>query len=93
MNAANARFPFADLEARLGESPTRVIAAQLGVTARTVWRWRRTGLTDRQADRAAIAAGWHPGAIWDTWWTTNPTTTDLLDPPAEPTTAATGATR
>lgn len=47
-----------------------VIAARLGVSTRTVWRWRASGLTAHQADRAAIAAGWHPGSIWDTWWST-----------------------
>ena len=65
---ASIRFPFADLEALLGECPTRVIAARLGVSTRTVWRWRAGGLTVDQADRAAIAAGWHPGTVWDTWW-------------------------
>lgn len=92
MSAAGVRFPFADLEARLSESPTRVIAAQLGVTPRTVWRWRTAGLTAHQADRAAIAAGWHPGAIWDTWWTTTPHANDRPQPSTEPATT-TGATR
>ena len=66
--SAGIRFPFSDLEARLGHCATKVIAARLGVSTRTVWRWRAAGLTADQADRAAIAAGWHPGSIWDTWW-------------------------
>ena len=64
------RFPLSDLEARLGHCATQVIAARLGVSTRTVWRWRASGLTADQADRAAIAAGWHPVSIWDTWWST-----------------------
>ena len=64
------RFPFRDLEARLGDGATQVIADRLGVSTRTVWRWRTSGLTTEQADRAAVAAGWHPGTIWDTWWST-----------------------
>lgn len=67
---AAARFSIADLEAHLGPASTSAIARSLGVTTRTVWRWRSTGLTELQADRAAIAAGLHPGNVWDTWWAT-----------------------
>ena len=51
------RFPFRDLEARLGDGATQVIADRLAVSTRTVWRWRTSGLTTEQADRAAVAAG------------------------------------
>ncbi len=65
---ATTRFSIADLEAHLGPESTAMIARSLGVSTRTVWRWRSTGLTELQADRAAIAAGLHPGTVWDTWW-------------------------
>jgi len=67
---ATTKFSMADLEAHLDPGPTASIGRSLGVTARTVWRWRSTGLTELQADRAAIAAGLHPGTVWDTWWAT-----------------------
>ena len=67
---ATTRFSIADLEAHLGPASTATIARSLGVTTRTVWRWRSAGLTELQADRAAIAAGLHPGTVWDTWWAT-----------------------
>ena len=68
--SAETRFPLADLEAHLGQGSTTTVAQRLGVTTRTVWRWRSAGLTELQADRAAIAAGLHPGTVWDTWWDT-----------------------
>ena len=62
------RFDFAELEAHLEPTPTRVLAERLGVSARTVWRWRASGLNPTQADRAAIALGLHPGSVWASWW-------------------------
>jgi hypothetical protein len=43
------------------------LAAHLGVTRRTVQRWARRGLTDDQADRAAVALGTVPGCVWPSW--------------------------
>ena len=44
------------------------LAAAVGVEIRTMWRWRSAGyLTELQADRAAIALGVHPTAIWPDW--------------------------
>lgn len=62
------RFPLADLEAHLNPTSTAALAQRLGVSARTVWRWRASGLNPTQADRAAIAAGLHPANIWPNWW-------------------------
>ncbi len=64
------RFAFDAIEAHLGPASTATIAMRLGVSARTVWRWRASGLTELQADRVAVAAGLHPGSVWDTWWST-----------------------
>ena len=61
------RFPIARLEARLGDAHAADVAAVLRVSARTVFRYRKHGLNDRQADRAAIAAGYHPAEIWPEW--------------------------
>ena len=43
------------------------IAERLGVTARSIHRWRQTGLDENMADRLAIAAGLHPELVWDDW--------------------------
>ncbi|MEZ5278989.1 MAG: helix-turn-helix domain-containing protein [Acidimicrobiales bacterium] len=64
----NGRFDFTELEAHLDQAPTRVLAERLGVSARTVWRWRATGLNPIQADHAAIKLGLHPGSVWASWW-------------------------
>lgn len=61
------RWPWAPLGAVLGGS-VRTQAALLGVHDRQVSRWRSYGLSDDQADRFAIAAGWHPREVWGTAW-------------------------
>jgi hypothetical protein len=44
------------------------LADRLGMSLSTMKRRHRNGLTEREADRAAVAAGVHPSAIWPTWW-------------------------
>jgi len=61
------RWPLAPLLDAAGHPPITVLASRVGVAARTVWRWRHNGLTDQQADRAAIALGYHPLNIWTDW--------------------------
>lgn len=34
-------------------------------------RWRREGLTERAADRVAVAIGEHPALIWPDWYETS----------------------
>lgn len=52
-------------------------ARVLGVTRWTILKWRKHGLTARQADRAAIAAGYHPLLVWRKAWTCAEIGTDL----------------
>lgn len=43
------------------------VAELVGVSARTVHRWKRDGLSARQADRLAVALGFHPLHLWPEW--------------------------
>lgn len=67
------RYPFAPLR-RLAEldglASDAAIARRLGALCHsTVARADRNGLSDRQADRWAIALGFHPAEVWgDAWW-------------------------
>jgi len=62
-------FPLAPLEAAAGHLSARALALQLGVTRRTVNRWRRAGRVPAgQADTAAVRLGHHPAEIWPTEW-------------------------
>lgn len=44
----------------------------LGIHPRQLHRWLHYGLTERQADTLAIAAGLHPSLVWPDWWTHAP---------------------
>jgi hypothetical protein len=44
------------------------LAAAVGVSRRTIIRWRKDGLTVWAADRAAAALAVHPYEIWDGWF-------------------------
>lgn len=61
------RWPLEPVLELTGHPPALVLAARVGVSARTVHRWRHNGLTDQQADHAAIALGRHPATIWPDW--------------------------
>jgi hypothetical protein len=61
------RWPLGPLLDAAGHPTANDLAAWIGVSARTVWRWHHQGLTDTQADRAAIALGWHPANVWTDW--------------------------
>lgn len=76
-----ARLPFAPLEEllrrrlvdeRVGNqvvgASVRVQALALAVNARQVHRWRHQGVTWAQADELAVRAGYHPGDVWEEWW-------------------------
>ena len=62
------RFPIAELESCLGGTSAREMAGLLKVSSRTVVRYRRRGLSVVQADRAAVAVGFHPAEVWPNWW-------------------------
>jgi hypothetical protein len=42
-------------------------AERVGVSLRTVARWRKDGVPLTWADRAACSYGVHPSSIWDEW--------------------------
>jgi len=58
------RFPLTPLVAAAGSDSIADLARAVGVTTRTVSRWRASGLTVHAADRAAIAIGTHPAMVW-----------------------------
>ena len=62
------RFPIAELESCLRATSAREMAGLLKVSSRTVVRYRRRGLSVVQADRAAVAVGFHPAEVWPNWW-------------------------
>ena len=70
------RWPVEPLHALIGPPPPRRtrqgppaarhvwLASQVGVSASTAQKWETSGLTDRQADNAAVALGRHPAELW-----------------------------
>ena len=59
--AVSGRFALDPLVARSGFA---AIAASGGVTRRTLYRWRHSGLTLEQTDELAIRCGLHPSEVW-----------------------------
>lgn len=61
--------PF-DLQALLKAAGATMLglAAATGQHARTLHRWAHMGLTVDQADRLAVAVGFHPAEVWPAWW-------------------------
>ena len=62
------RFPYAPLEAAAGYPSSKQLAARCQVSSRTIFRWKKNGLTWTQADDAATRLGAHPAIIWSHWW-------------------------
>lgn len=62
-------YPFADLlrAARIDGLADEAIAELLGTSKRTVTRWHMTGIPIDASERAAIALGEVPEAVWLTW--------------------------
>lgn len=44
------------------------LANTIGVATNYISRWRRDGLDTLQADRVAIALGYHPANLWPSWF-------------------------
>lgn len=62
------RFPVEPLLER-ADCPNLVqLAHRLGVHRQQVAQYRSRGLSERQADRVAIALGFHPIEIWPDYW-------------------------
>lgn len=45
------------------------LADRLGISSRWARDLHARGLTERQADRFAVAIGHHPASVWPDWWT------------------------
>lgn len=60
------RYDLDTLKARVHLTDEQ-LAAQVGITERHLRRLRDTGLSNLQADRYAVACGWHPASIWAGW--------------------------
>jgi hypothetical protein len=43
------------------------LALRLRINRQQIFRARRAGLTIAQADRWAVAAGYHPAVVWPEW--------------------------
>jgi hypothetical protein len=69
VSGAGRTLPSAPVLERLGDTDDETSARQLGVSSRTIVRWRggqRMRITT--ADRAAVALGYHPAQLWPEWW-------------------------
>lgn len=63
------RLPFADLEAMVDTRHLPGTVAQvLGISGTTANRYRREGLSVKQADKLACRAGLHPANVWPEQW-------------------------
>lgn len=62
------RLPWAPLVPHLPASPADAIQV-LGITFRSLHRYRTEGIPARQADRLAVAAGTHSLNVWGLAWT------------------------
>lgn len=62
------RYPLGPLRALMGSPNLCQVARLTGFHRRQVARWLNDGLTEHQADAAAVAAGFHPASVWPEWW-------------------------
>ena len=69
MTTTSGNYDVRSLYQAAGASNGIRLAAQIGVSYRTLMRWAHTGVPEYSADRAAIALGLHPASIWPAhWW-------------------------
>lgn len=52
----------------VGPGVAEQVARLLNISTRTVHRLRHTGMSPWTADRLALAAGYHPFAVWGDRW-------------------------
>ena len=62
------RWPLQPLFEAAGTSEYTELAYLTGFRTRTIHRWAAAGISDNNADRAAIALGLHPYTIWPEWF-------------------------
>lgn len=62
------RFELAPLQHALGHPTHATLAELVGVKRATVAQWTQRGLNAHQADRIAVAVGFHPAEVWTDWW-------------------------
>lgn len=60
------RYDLEVLKARTNLSDPE-LAATVGISERHLLRLKAIGLTLLQADRYAVACGWHPASVWHGW--------------------------
>ena len=58
----------AHMDARWPDLSVDERADLIGVTGRSVHRWRAAGITEVNADRVAVALGLHPRMLWGPSW-------------------------
>jgi hypothetical protein len=61
-------FPLATLLAAVGESSPWRLCRIVGASGSTVTAAARHGCTEMQADRWAVACGYHPAEVWSDWY-------------------------
>ena len=68
-------FPWAPIGLMVDTDPTTfgpgaaALAEATGLHFSTIYRYRSDGrIPWKEADRIAVALGFHPGAIWPEWW-------------------------
>ena len=62
------RWPLQPLFDATDTTEYKQLARLTGFPARTIHRWAHNGISDRNADRAAVALGKHPSNIWPNWF-------------------------
>ena len=55
---------FVSVEMEEGRVPPVILAKRLGVDRNSIYRWRKDGIPEWSADKAAITMGYHPSMIW-----------------------------
>lgn len=64
------RLPFDDLHREAGLENFTLLSVRLGLSSRTLHRWKNNGVPLRDADDVAIRLGSHPDYIWPNQWHT-----------------------
>lgn len=68
----HAPHPIDPLYTATNSTDLQQLARALGISDRWARELKATGLTDEQADRYAIRAGYHPSVLWPHWWNIEP---------------------